>query len=144
MAHTCRNTNVPLTIPNFLARVTPPRQTTAGRPSVTSTIPFPSDSPLFSLSNSTTAQFRSFSYDMPGSSKSGTPSNPNSPGADDPNQENATSIKEVAKDKGNANESQQPPPFNPTNNDFKNFQGNMLRLIFKKFITQGTPSSLPL
>ncbi|KAA1111762.1 hypothetical protein PGT21_010925 [Puccinia graminis f. sp. tritici] len=112
MVHTRRNTDVPLTIPNFLARVTPPRQTTAGGPSVASTIPFPSDSPLSSLSNSTTAQFCSFSYDMPGFSKSGTPSNPNSPGADDPTQENATSTKEVAKDKGNVNESRQPPPFN--------------------------------
>ncbi|KAA1114722.1 hypothetical protein PGT21_019781 [Puccinia graminis f. sp. tritici] len=65
MVHTRRNTDVPLTIPNFLARITPPRQTLAGQTSVASTFPFPSDSPISSILSSNDKNFRSFSRDMP-------------------------------------------------------------------------------
>ncbi|KAA1105856.1 hypothetical protein PGT21_022231 [Puccinia graminis f. sp. tritici] len=137
MVHTRRNTDVPLTIPDFLARVTPPRQPLTGRPSVASTIPFPSDSPLSSISSSSTAQYRSFSYDMAGSNN---PDNSGSSGSHNPAVESTSD--NVANDKGKATEEQNHPVFNPGTEDFKNLQGDMLRMIFEKFIAQGPSKSL--
>jgi hypothetical protein len=54
------------------------------------------------------------------------------------------SSRQRLKEKDKESKEEERPIFNPGTEDFKNFQGDMLRMIFEKFIAQGTPSSSPL